>query len=352
MGGSHNPNASSTAPGTVAKPPQPSVQQKPAENAPPSGTTSTPQPNAISSSSALNQSTDSNGGSVKMEPGNEPLPSTTDMQEAAARPPTNGQTLKHKTTLRLAAATTTQSNALKSPPLEPGASNRMLVDPAMSSNPLMPNSIPLPSQVGSGMLPDNHYHELRLAENSIDMVRRSITTYGRTMITNKKKSESAKKKRKKDHEFFRCAPMPGWVAPPPKELNTWQEGEWNEVQRTGPETVERWMENFRISRVSYWGESSLKKATTNRGVTGRKCNFYLPIQDSCHMASSNGQDDQSEKSLKRKRSRVFMGDELMICLECGFKGSSPKSIASGSEDSMLKHMLLSGHKFGKSLDFF
>jgi len=352
MGANNNPNApSSGAPvASSATPPQQKVQpktddQKPVKNVPPG--TPAPGPIPSASSSATNQSAGANGGTVKMGSNKEQVPSTTtSTPQAQGVPPTNGQTPESE---RLNTKALGPSNPMQPPPSASGAPTRMMVDTAGRSTPIMPTSIPSTPQVGAAIpqahgLPDEHFHQFKVAENSIEVVRRSIHTYGRTTITNKKKSESAKKKRKKDHEFFRCAPVQGWVAPPPKALNAWQETEWKEVRRTAPETVERWIENFRISRESYWSERSIKKSATQRGMMmGNSGSFYLPTQESCSSAIN---DDQSGNSSKRKRSRVLMGDELMTCLECGAIGPSPNSIAPGSGEGMLEHMLMSGHKFG------
>ncbi|CAJ1930536.1 unnamed protein product [Cylindrotheca closterium] len=246
--------------------------------------------------------------------------------QAQGMPSVNGQTTENAS----AKKAMDKSNPLQKPPS------------------IMPTSISSAPQVRAAALQahgltDERFHQFRVAENAIEMVRQSIPTYGRTTITNKKKSESAKKKRKKDHESYRSAPVAGWAAPSPKVLNTRQESEWNEVRRRAPETVERWLENFRISRESYWSERRIKNPASQRGM-GKRNNgsFYLPTQELC---SAAGDDDQSGNSSKRKRSRALIGDELMTCLECGAIHPSPSSIAPSSKEGMLEHMLMSGHKF-------
>jgi hypothetical protein len=239
------------------------------------------------------------------------------------------------------------------------ARETMKVDPITSkppdvAPPVAPSPPPQPHE-----LADEHYHQLKLAENTVRMIRRSIVTYGR--VSNKKKSENAKKKRKKDNDFFKSTPVPGWIAPPPKDFNTWQEEEWKGAREEGPKTVERWMEQFRLCRESYYDEQRItQKATAKGNIKKTKKSFYLAPDDlvdsirCCTVCAARTKRDaaQSENLTKKLKRRVLMGDELMQCLECAFIGCAPKSIAPDSHQHILQHLLVSGHKFGETRKVF
>lgn len=217
-----------------------------------------------------------------------------------------------------------------------------------AAGPPAPSPPPQPHE-----LADEHYHQLKLAENTVRMIRRSILTYGR--VGNKKKSESAKKKRKKDNDFFKSTPVPGWIAPPPKEVSACHELQWKEARAEGPKTVERWMEQFRLCRESFYDEQRImQKAASNENG---KNSFYLSPDDPkdsircCSICAARTKKDasQAERKNKKTKRRTLRGDELMQCLECAFIGCGPKSTAPDSHQHILQHLLVSGHKFGKSL---
>eukprot|EP00980_Cylindrotheca_fusiformis_P016701 scaffold5024_cov136-Cylindrotheca_fusiformis.AAC.30 len=235
----------------------------------------------------------------------------------------------------------------------------MAIDPTSSSIaisiPLAPAPSPPPQP---HELADEHYHQLKLAENTVRMIRRSIVSYGR--VGGKKKSESAKKKRKKDNDFFKSTPVPGWIAPPPREVNSWQEKEWKEARAEGPKRVERWMDQFRLCRECHYDEQRImQKAIVNENFKKAKNSFYLSPENlidsircctMCEARSKKRRVGDSGSQKKKSRRRTFMGDELMQCLDCGFIGCGPKSTVPGSHQHMLQHLLISGHKFGKDWD--
>jgi hypothetical protein len=62
---------------------------------------------------------------------------------------------------------------------------------------------------------------------------------------------------------------------------------------------------------------------------------------------TNGDDDEKKVPRKKKPRAPLVGDELMQCLECSFIGCAPQSTAPKSKQHILRHLLLSGHTFGK-----
>ena len=221
------------------------------------------------------------------------------------------------------------------------------VDPVPLSSteetPLPVASVPEPMHE----LTDERYQKLKTAENGVWMVRRSIVNYGRAKV---KKTDNSKKKRKKDFELFRSSPLPGWVSPPGRELNKWQEKDWECAREEGPKRVEMWLENYRQCRESYWEEQ--RRFNSNPKPNMMQSSFYLS-QDAadpmrcCIVCSSKSKGDGTfDGKSKRFKRRLFMGDELMQCLECGFTGCSPKSVSQDSHQHILRHLLMTGHQFG------
>jgi hypothetical protein len=184
------------------------------------------------------------------------------------------------------------------------------------------------------------------------MIRRSIQNYGRSgttsstikrktldTSTSSSKTTQTKKQRssghKKDSEsFLSTSKLPGYAAPSAKEILS--EQAWNQARLSGERKVERWIERFRLSRQSYWEE--LLSKSKNKP---KKNNFYLTPESPTDTLT------YKVCSTTNKKRKYLVGDELMQCLGCSFMGGSPKSISQDSHQSMMQHMLLSGHEFGK-----
>jgi hypothetical protein len=192
-------------------------------------------------------------------------------------------------------------------------------------------------------LPDQQYHHLRLEEDRIRLIRSSLSSHR----LNKKNSDT-KKKRKRETDYSKAPAIPGWRASAPKELNPEQEEDWQEAMVTARGKVERWMENYRLCRQSYWDEQ--QQTTTKQPP---RSSFYLPQDPSEQMrccqlcVSMPRKDPHWDVHSPKKGRRLLTGDDLMQCLECAFVGCSPQSIARDSRQHMLQHLLTSGHKFGK-----
>jgi len=211
--------------------------------------------------------------------------------------------------------------------------------------------VPVPSvssfvgttQVTPLELPESTYNRLRNEEDRIRQVRRSLAA-GR-MAPKKKveaeKTTNSKKKRKRD-DTHKSPSIPGLNgSSTAKELTKSQFDQWLEAQDTVNTIVERWLERFRSCRQSFWDD---RKGQLFRSGGDQGGSFYLPQENrnsntvQMYSSGTQGSDRYSDGKAKKagKPKKPLMGDDVMQCLDCGFIGS---------KQDVLKHLLISGHKF-------
>jgi len=223
------------------------------------------------------------------------------------------------------------------------------------SLPASANSSSGPAAIQEAFLPDEHFNHLKLEEDRIRLIRRSLSSH---RILPKKKADPKKrtdtKKKRKREDLYRTPGIPGWHASNLKELTKEQEEQWVEAMDSSRKTVNRWLENFRKCRETYWDE---RERQLQPAPPPSRSNFYLPVDehvssrccDSCKARSDGDKcGDMGATKKKRKPRRTFHGDDLMQCLDCGFVGCSPQSITKDSKQHILQHLLLSDHKFAVS----
>ncbi|KAG7364428.1 ubiquitin carboxyl-terminal hydrolase [Nitzschia inconspicua] len=199
---------------------------------------------------------------------------------------------------------------------------------------------------------DPYFEHLRSEEDRIRLIRQSIAMKrGHTKSEAKDASSTtSKKKRKRDADIFKPSIIPGWRAAAAQELSPEQEDEWLSASRQANETVENWMTNYRLSRESFWmGRKPHKKSPLPS-----QSPFYLHREEPDPTLCCQWCVAEEKSRLKRatpkktKERKVFVGDELMRCLECSFVGCSPSSFAPKSKKHILQHLLISGHQFAVS----
>jgi hypothetical protein len=255
------------------------------------------------------------------------------------------------------AATTTLENVASAPPFSTVQSAAMSIHaPNATSTTLNDNPLAPPAH----LLPDHRYHHLRLEEDRIRLIRRSLSSQ------RFKKKAANTKKRKRESDFYKTPGLPGWRPSTTKEYTTQQQEDWSDAAITVRSKVELWMENFRVSRQSLLEERVQSATGTGTGIASspqpsQTPSFFLPQEPvhtmrCCQLCANqksrrdktNGHDNGDEKEPKKKKSRApLVGDELMQCLECSFIGCAPQSTAPKSKQHILRHLLLSGHTFGK-----
>jgi Ubiquitin carboxyl-terminal hydrolase/Zn-finger in ubiquitin-hydrolases and other protein len=195
---------------------------------------------------------------------------------------------------------------------------------------------------------DPQLRHLRLEEDRIRLIRRSLSLKRSPKRPDSPK-ETNKKKRRRDSDLQKTNGIPGWRASAPKELNSQQEQEWKEASREASETVELWMDQYRICLESYWDE----RERLDRAKSRQQLHFgNLGASPAIEMSSCQWCVTQANRFPRRttpkKEHRKFYGDELMHCLQCSFVGCSPPSLAPGTKSHMAQHLLVSGHKFAVS----
>ena len=204
------------------------------------------------------------------------------------------------------------------------------------------------------LLPDHRYNQLRVEEDKIRLIRKSLS--GQRF----KKKVGTTKKRKRETDIYKAPGLPGWRQPTTKEYTTQEQQDWSDAAIAARSKVELWMENFRVSRQSFLEER--ENSATTGGIASRPqtSSFFLPEEHDysmrcCQLCTNqkprrdktNGDDDEKRVSKKKKPRAPLVGDELMQCLECSFIGCAPQSTAPKSKQHILRHLLLSGHTFGK-----
>ena len=318
----HSSSSTSKNPHSKQHPPKPkpadkvpslvdSLTVKTAEGSNEASTNTAATPNAVPSSTA-----DSAGGSpIKID-----QPPVVPSSPAAALPvpPKSGSA----------------SEKAESPPVEVTSSGSAI---AASSGQAEPETFP-----------DADFNHLRLEEDRIRLIRRSLSSH---RLEQKKKIDPKTKKRKRVADLKSSPGIPGWRPSDPKELSNEQEDEWKDALVSAREKVERWMNNYRLSRQSYWDEK-LSKEEDHRNKKARS-SFYLPVDPAdsarCCVVCKNKKTDRcwDGKGAQKLSFRRMEGDSLMQCLECSLIACSPQSINPHSRQHMLQHLLVSGHKFGK-----
>ena len=199
---------------------------------------------------------------------------------------------------------------------------------------------------------DPYMEHLRLEEDRIRLIRRSLSLK-RTPKKIEPKETPTKKKRKRDSDVHKTTGIPGWRASTPKELSAAQEEEWLDASHKANDTVERWMAQYRVSQESYWLEK--KRRGQKKQSPKERQSFYLQSDPAaerpcCQWCTLEHEQRSKRRSKKKPRleSRSFSGDELMQCLECSFVGCSPPSLAPDSRHHILQHLLVTGHNFAVS----
>ena len=186
--------------------------------------------------------------------------------------------------------------------------------------------------------PDPLMDNFRREEEKIRRFRRALSSK-RVRKKPEISIETNKKKRRRDSD--KGNGIPGWKGPPLKLLNSKQEEEYMNASHKANETIERWIRQFRQCHESFWVE---KERQEQIELQRQQHSFYLNPDPPTNMICCRLCATQDEK----RSSRVFAGDELMQCLECGFIGCSPPSLNSDSKYHMQQHLLISGHKFAVS----
>ena len=202
-------------------------------------------------------------------------------------------------------------------------------------------------------LSDQQFNHLRLEEDRIRLIRASLSSH--RLNQQKKKTDAKKSKRKRDSSSDVCKVqgIPGWRASEPKELNPEQEAEWKYAMAHAKETVERWVEHYRLCRESYWDERELLLSSSEKKEPLPRSGMYFPEDPKeqlrcCQLCTAKPKGDKHwDVHTPNKGRRRLIGDDLMQCLECSFVGCAPQSISRDSRQHMLQHLLVSGHKFGK-----
>jgi Ubiquitin carboxyl-terminal hydrolase/Zn-finger in ubiquitin-hydrolases and other protein len=224
--------------------------------------------------------------------------------------------------------------------------------PPIMSSPLVVTTQEIPYE-----LSEAKYNQLRMEEDRIRLIRRSLASY-RMFPTKKVDSKNRvdpKKKRKKD-DTYKAPGIPGWHDVNLNELTNVQEDDWLEARDASKFKVDRWMENFRSCRETFWVEHHRQISPS---AVPKESAFYLPQDQQissafrcceiCLMGTHGDKDwDGSSQRKARKPRRRFTGDDVMQCLECNFVGCSPQSICADSKQHILQHLLISGHKFAVS----
>jgi hypothetical protein len=207
------------------------------------------------------------------------------------------------------------------------------------------------------LLTEHRYHHLRLEEDRIRLIRRSLSSQ------RFKKKAASSKKRKRESDFYKSPGLPGWRQPTAKEYTTQEQEDWSDAAIAARSKVELWMENFRVSRQSLLEERAHSANSTGIASSPQPSqtpSFFLPGEPvhsmrCCQLCANqkprcdetNGDDDEKKVPRKKKPRAPLVGDELMQCLECSFIGCAPQSTAPKSKQHILRHLLLSGHTFGE-----
>jgi hypothetical protein len=270
---------------------------------------------------------------------NKPPPIVTSSTPAASTALENGTNAPPISTLQSAAKCTTGDISTHGPSAPATTTN---------DNPLVP-----PAQT----LSDLRYHHLRLEEDKIRLIRRSLSSQ-----RFKKKAGTSKKRKLRESDIYKSPGLPGWRQPTTKEYTTQEQQDWSDAALAARSKVELWMENYRVSRQSFLAEREHSATTgiaSRPQQPSRSPSFFLPEGHNhsmrcCQLCANqkprrdktNGDDGEKNIPRKKKPRAPLVGDELMQCLECSFIGCAPQSTAPQSKQHILRHLLLSGHTFG------
>ena len=209
-------------------------------------------------------------------------------------------------------------------------------DTAQSNNTIDPT----PLQTQKNLLSDDRYLTLKLEEDRIRLVRRSLA---QKRAAAKKKVPAKDAKKRKTSETTKTASLTGWRPKDAEDISETEREAWAEAALQARQTVEQWMDTYRLNRRAH-----VEETTICREVSSKKAgSFYLSPAD-LHGTDRRRCESCAKKPKSSKRVVDCAGDELMQCLGCSFIGCAPKSIAPSSRQHINKHLLLSGHNFGKS----
>jgi ubiquitin carboxyl-terminal hydrolase 22/27/51 len=151
-------------------------------------------------------------------------------------------------------------------------------------------------------LTDDRFHGLRRAENQILLQRRNLLP---------KRDKRSKKKSKQKRVYEK--PMMLATSSTVVDSKKWQD----EAHRA-KHVVEQWIHHFRGARREYWRHPSTHHSR-NR--------FFGALEEESEQNGCCG----------------LIRDDLMKCLECGFKGCAPHSLSPKSNQHIIMHMLTSNH---------
>ena len=110
--------------------------------------------------------------------------------------------------------------------------------------------------------------------------------------------------------------------------------------------VEEWLEVIRQTRLDYWAQEKnsgprFRQVENEVSVWSGLCQYpnssAVPV--SCQPCNRKSQN-------KKKWKATPKGDEVMICLECSFRGCGPDLKGSSSSQHLMQHFLHSGHFLG------
>jgi hypothetical protein len=216
-----------------------------------------------------------------------------------------------------------------------------------TSTPTQQNKHVLPQILTTLFKSDPCMDHFRREEEKIRRARRSLTSKRVRKKADTTVKEVSKKKRRVSEKSHA---IPGWKIPSTRELSIEEEEEYMNATHTANETVERWIRQFRLCHESFWVEMEKQK-----GLQKQQNNFSLNLDQGiekpcCQWCVAEEEERRMCRRAKspRRASRLFTGDELMQCLDCGFIGCSPPSLNSDTKQHMQQHLLTSGHKFAVS----
>jgi ubiquitin carboxyl-terminal hydrolase 22/27/51 len=111
--------------------------------------------------------------------------------------------------------------------------------------------------------------------------------------------------------------------------------------------VEEWLEVIRQNRLDYWSRE--KEIGPKRTEVSNVTSMWPGLcQDTESAAARLSCQSCDRKSLRQKRRSkpAPKDDEVMICLECSFRGCGPDLKGSSSSQHLMQHFLHSGHFLG------
>ena len=269
---------------------------------------------------------------IKMTPSAAPVPSKSSEDGGNNKPPHQQQ----QPVVVASSSGETKPNVVPSSSSTTTTTTTPAPDTAQSSNTVDPP----PPQSQKNLLSDDRFLTLKLEEDRIRLVRRSLA---QKRAAAKKKVPAKDAKKRKTSETTKTASLTGWRPKDAEDISETEREAWAEAALQARQTVEQWMDTYRLNRRAH-----VEETTICREVSSKKAgSFYLSTAD-LHGTDRRRCESCAKKPKSSKRVVDCAGDELMQCLGCSFIGCAPKSIAPSSRQHINKHLLLSGHNFGKS----